>query len=206
MYQARNDLLKVLLTGIEETSNKAAAYVSEFGGEPIVCPTQKIQVIAEGVEAPVADWVVFTSANAVKVFFSLYPKVKIKNCAAVGPSTASHLGSNTLIPSEYSAKGLLELLKDKAEGQTILLPCSRKADNTLFDGLREFASEVTRIDTYEPVSCDFELQEFDAVIFFSPSGFEAYLQKAGKASLLNKTVVSIGKKTYNALDFIFPPD
>ena len=138
------------------------------------------------------DWVLFTSANAVRFFANRYRKasgnVKASTrlrCAAVGPATASAAAAEGF-PIDYVAKEFLGValareLGASLAGKRVLLPRSDHAGRDLPDALRAAGAEVTEIVAYrtggvgaaEPGVIEAVREaRVDVVSFFSPSAVE----------------------------------
>jgi uroporphyrinogen III methyltransferase/synthase len=169
------------------------------------------------------DWIVYTSANAVRSFHDqmaakgldlrAYAGVKI---ATVGPATAQALrnrGLNPdLIPTDARAEGLLEAIKeaDTVRGQRFLLPRAEVARNVLPDALRVAGGLVDVVPVYRTVcpSIDEEsavrhVKVCDTVTFTSPSAFRNLVAVCGGQGhdlLENRTVVAIGPITARAIE------
>lgn len=126
------------------------------------------------------DWVVFTSANAVRgVKASLaeaglplaFPGAKI---CAVGPSTCETLELSgipcDLVPDEYTADDAFEALQqaDTLTGKRILLPQGNIARQGLAESLMEAGARVERMVVYETVCPHHEEQRIRALIDARP--------------------------------------
>ena len=138
------------------------------------------------------DWILFTSANAVRFFAARCRKLNIiagenitPRCAAVGPATASAAAAEG-IAVEYVAKEFLGAalgreLDQALAGKRVLLPRSNRAGRELPDALRAVRAEVTEVVAYhtggvgavEPkVLAAVREARVDVVSFFSPSAVE----------------------------------
>ncbi|PJA17327.1 MAG: HemD protein, partial [Elusimicrobia bacterium CG_4_10_14_0_2_um_filter_56_8] len=107
------------------------------------------------------NWVIFTSANGVEVFFNRLNKLGLDarrfgsaKVAAIGPATAEALrarGINAdLVPEKYISESILKAL-GKVKGQKILLPRAAMARDMLNAGLKKAGALVTEIPTYNTV-------------------------------------------------------
>jgi uroporphyrinogen III methyltransferase/synthase len=138
------------------------------------------------------DWVLFTSANAVRFFASRCRKVSGTvrasarlRCAAVGPATASAAAAEGLtidyVAKEFLGVALARELSASLAGKRVLLPRSDHAGRDLPDALRTAGAEVTEIVAYrtggvgaaEPGVIEAVREaRVDVVSFFSPSAVE----------------------------------
>ena len=149
---------------------------------PVVCPV--IQIESLGLTAALAaafqkissyDWIVFTSPNGVKAFFTLYlgekgdlRRLSQAKFAVIGKGTAEVLAEYGFIadfvPSKQVsfalADGLLPLLK---EGENILLPRSAIADNDLKEKL-ETKGFVDDIKIYDTLICTEKEKELKTLL------------------------------------------
>jgi uroporphyrinogen III methyltransferase/synthase len=114
------------------------------------------------------DWIVFTSPNAVELFFNEYFKTQSDlrdlgavKFAAVGPATTGKLEKLhlriDLQPEIYTTENLAKLFSDKrASGARFCLPHGSKADPFITDHLRAQGATVEEWNLYdtEPESDD----------------------------------------------------
>jgi len=102
---------------------------------------------------------------------------------------------------DYSAEGLAALLRERDfSGQCVLRLRSEKAGTLLADVLRQKGARVDDVQLYTNQQVTYPiLPQFDAVFFASASAVEAFMNQAGCAALRDKTVVTIGKPTSEAL-------
>ncbi|MBM2814605.1 MAG: hydroxymethylbilane synthase [Ignavibacteria bacterium] len=145
------------------------------------------------------DWVLFTSKNGVEYFFRYFHSLQHNNkfpekikLAAIGDRTALELQKFGFTPDFISngttSKEFLRniIIKYDLNGKKILLALGELAKNTLEAGLQGIA-EVTRINVYRTVPIENYSKEiihkiksdnYDIIIFTSPSGFEHFLDIA----------------------------
>jgi uroporphyrinogen-III synthase len=167
------------------------------------------------------DWVMFTSQNAVAIFWEqllgagrdsrALAGVKI---AAVGPATAGALLERgitvDLIPKRFVAEGLLELLRERDDmaGARVLYVTAQGARDVLPDGLEEMRAGVTVIEAYksipdgqgaEKLARAIEAGKVDLATFTSASSVKAYVDAVGDDLALRVPAASIGEKTSDAL-------
>lgn len=133
------------------------------------------------------DWLIFSSKNAVRLFYQYLDHINVKSIAAIGSKTArlcEELGINVdFIPSDYSQEGLLKELK--VNQQTILIPSSAKARPKLQQELAK-NNDVTKIDLYRPIAHHENIQDViqliktnqvDALTFSSSSAVRYYFNE-----------------------------
>ena len=101
------------------------------------------------------DWLVFTSANAVRAFLALVtaPLPVRLRAAAVGQATAQALRRRGIEPAltarEPRAEGLFEVLSPRlTPGTRLLIPQAADARGDLARGLRAAGAEVTAVVAY----------------------------------------------------------
>ena len=144
------------------------------------------------------DWVIFTSANAVRFFLARCrdlgrrPLIGRLQIAAVGAATQAALEAEGLtaafVPHQFSGIALADELAPQVTGKRVLLPRSDRAGEELPDALRTAGVVVTEVVAYrtaEPESIDGAILdalrrgEADAIAFFSPSAFRNFEHVVG---------------------------
>ncbi len=163
------------------------------------------------------DWIIFTSQNAVAIFWEQLlgagrdarglAGIKL---AAVGPATAGALLEHgitvDLIPNRFVAEGLLEMLRnrDDVAGATVLYVTAEGARDVLAAGLEAIGADVTVIEAYrsirdgegaEKLSRDIEAGKVDLVTFTSASSVRAYVDSVGDELAGRVPAASIGPQT-----------
>jgi uroporphyrinogen III methyltransferase/synthase len=167
------------------------------------------------------DWVIFTSQNAVAIFWEqllgsgrdarALAGVKL---AAVGPATAGALLERGItvdvIPKRFVAEGLLEILQDRSDisGAKVLYVTADGARDVLRDGLETMGAEVVVIEAYrsikdgegaERLARKIEAGKVDLVTFTSASSVKAYVDSVGDDLAPRVPAASIGPQTSEAL-------
>jgi len=162
-------------------------------------------------------WVIFTSQNAVRLFWETlraesrdaraFAGVKL---AAVGPATADALLDHGLTvdvsPDRFVAEGLLDALRDRRDvrGVRVLYAAAQGARETLEDGLAELGAVVDRVELYRSVidgegaaALRDELMAgtIDLVTFTSASSVNAFLSAVGDDAAARAPSASIGPIT-----------
>ena len=200
---------KIVVTRARHQADGLAARFERFGATVILFPTIEIRPADEVVriKAPQAfDWIVFASANAVRMFrnllesnamsFSDFEGVKI---CAVGPATAEKARENgldvALVPEEFIAESVLEALLAKErrlEGKRFLMPKGDIGRAFLADELRAAGAGVEELVVYRtvlpevgPESADTLLEDSpDVVTFTSGSTARNFCRIVGHERLL----------------------
>ena len=149
------------------------------------------------------DWILFTSANAVKFFAGRCRKLDVSpgqkekpQCAAVGPATATVAASEgfliDFVAKEFLGTELAQEMRGALSGKRALLPRSDRAGHDLPDALRAAAVDVTEVTAYHtgaiglaaPGVLDAVREaRVDAIAFFSPSAVQNLGAELGAESL-----------------------
>jgi len=199
---------KIVVTRTRKQASKLSVMLTSLGARTVEFPAIEIEKMEDlslfkkylrSIEG--YDWVVFTSQNAVNIFFEELFKsgrdtralggVKI---AVIGKASGEELKQYgvvpDLIPEKYVAESLLEgFRKHQVSDQKILIPCSADARMTLTDGLSDMGAVVDRIHIYravKPSYSDEKLMEdvkgADVITFTSSStvtNFFSMIQDTG---------------------------
>lgn len=163
----------VVVTRPREQAVSLARPLEALGAEVLLVPTIRIaprpldDEVAERLrELSTYRLVVFTSANAVRVFAGYLVHGTDATTmpagpfvAAVGPATAAALEKHGLpchlVADEYVAEGLLDSLQDVdavAAGARVLVPCARDARDVLPVTLRARGAVVDVLHIYDTVA------------------------------------------------------
>ena len=169
------------------------------------------------------DWILFTSANAVRFFAGRCRKLGVEpshdvsfQCAAVGPATASAVAAEGFavghVAQEFIGAALARELSGSLAGKKILLPRSERARPDLPSALKDVGANVSEVVAYQTggvgaidpgVMRAIRETEVDVISFFSPSAIENMRVELGEEllSLLGtKTVLAaVGPVTATAL-------
>jgi uroporphyrinogen-III synthase len=157
------------------------------------------------------DWLIFTSANAVDVFFtratpeqlqSLYARI-----AVVGPATARaverHHRTVDLVADDHIAEGLITAFgRLEVNRLHMLLPRAAGARDTLPDALGERGAAVDVIEVYRntvPASPGAFPSTPDWVTFTSASTVKNLLALVPREQFADAKLASIGPETSAAL-------
>jgi uroporphyrinogen III methyltransferase / synthase len=159
---------RVVVTRTREQASELVESLSELGAECLEFPTIRIVPPADWSDVDRAigqmdrfNWVLFTSPNGVRFFFSRLEHLKLDlrllhgvKIGVIGPATAGALAEFhlrfDLMPERYQAEYFLETLSPiPLEGRKILIPRAEEARGTLPEGLRQMGAEVTVVSVYQ---------------------------------------------------------
>lgn len=161
-------------------------------------------------------WVIFTSQNAVSLFWNALRAAGRDaralsgiDVAAVGPATANALldiGIATdLSPERFVAEGLLDALRDrgKIRGARVLYATAEGAREVLPEGLTDLGASVDRVHLYRSVPTGDDANELkqriasgvDLVTFTSASSVTAFANAVGREAAAGVHGASIGPIT-----------
>lgn len=158
---------KIVVTRTRNQASKLTKLLTSMGARTIEFPTIEIKKSDDlslfrkslsSIEK--YSWVVFTSQNAISIFFEeLFASGKDARAlgnikiAVIGKASGDELKQYGLVPDMVPEKFVAESLLDEfgkksITGQKILIPCSADARMTLTDGLKKMGAEVDRIHIY----------------------------------------------------------
>lgn len=165
---------RVLVTrehpGDLEKLEDLGAEIIEFPTIKIV-PPEKWDELDRGIDSiETYDWLIFTSANAVKYFFARFfdrdrdiRDLKGLKICSIGSKTRSNIrkfGIKTdLIPEKFNAEGLIDSFSKEAgingperlKGVRFLMPRAEVAGEVLPEGIRELGGEIDVVTAYRAV-------------------------------------------------------
>jgi uroporphyrinogen III methyltransferase/synthase len=156
---------RVVVTRAREQASDLVAALRAEGADTIEVPAIAIGDPADGGarlrqaadEVATYDWVVFTSANAVRRFFPLLRDTRALGgvqVAAIGPGTADVLAEHhvvaDLVPERFVAESLIEAFPSPPDDRVgrILIPRAAVAREILPDALRADEWEVDVVEAY----------------------------------------------------------
>lgn len=213
---------RVLVTRTREQAGALSENLRQAGALPIELPViriappadwspldQALRVLAEGAAY---DWLIFTSANGVKMalerlnVLGLEPNsLAATRIAAIGPATAVALRkyglAASLVPDEYIAEAVAEALRRESEergetlaGRRILLARAAEARQTLVTELERARARVEVVAAYQtlPVAQDdkrgrevialLRQQQLDIITFTSSSTVHHFMHWLSQAA------------------------
>jgi uroporphyrinogen III methyltransferase / synthase len=200
---------RIAVTRPREHAGALAERLEQLGAGVAVVPLIAIEPLEEDAEFAALvergdhDWIVFTSANAVRAAGPRLRDARAR-AAAVGPATAQALRDAgvepAFSPDVYAALEIAAGL-EPLSGARVLLPQSEIAEPALADELRARGATVDAVDAYRTVPRDAtegeleDLRASDAVVLMSGSAARSLVQQGGAGSAL---LVCIGPKTAEA--------
>jgi uroporphyrinogen III methyltransferase/synthase len=218
---------RIVVTRATQQAAILSEKLREVGADVIEMPATQIERLdldpLRGAIDSISDyqWLVFTSQNAVAIFWEqLLGRGKDSRAlaglkiAAVGPATAGALLEHGIavdvIPQRFVAEELLEMLRDRDDvaGSEALYVTAEGARDLLPAGLREMGATVTILDIYrsipdglgaETLARAIEAGRVDLATFTSGSAVRGYIEAVGDELALKVPAASIGPQTSEAL-------
>jgi uroporphyrinogen III methyltransferase/synthase len=212
---------RVLVTRAAEQAGVFSHALAEAGAEPIELPAIEIvpridrkalRQALDRLDAAEYDWLVFSSANGVDIFFDELRRQKKDARAlgrarvcAIGPATAIQLAHHgvhaDLVPERFLAEGVVEALSAQdMTAKRVLWPRARGARRALVVGLERLGATVDELPLYSaavPKEVDAEAMsrlragEVDIVTFASSSAVRNLLKLlGGDTSLLERPLLA----------------
>lgn len=227
-------MIRLGFTRPAERLKGAVREATDMGFEVLSAPSMKVitgdreefQKARDYLSSGKASLAVFGSMTAVgkcidaygKDFPRMFENIEV---VSIGPSTEKSLMDagikSNMIPSEYSSYGIVDMLKDKVCGKTVLLVRSDSGTRVLSEGLSEAGADVVTIATYKledfgltpelsKIMDSIENGDLDVMAFTSPKSSRIFYsqmnERFGKetSALMNSVkVAAIGDPTAYAL-------
>ena len=222
----------IVVTRAVETSKESAEVFIQLGAEVITFPTLDIvppenwgQFDEFILSKSKMNFIIFTSAHAVKMFSRRIEELKISInytkiiVVAVGNKTAAVCEKYgipiNVIPKDFSGEGVVyELLKFKLNKKLIFIPRSAIGREELPNNLAELGAVIKSIPVYNVAVPSYECiapyieilrkSNPDLYVFTSPSTFENFLQIlkiTNPARYFEKSAIAaIGPTTRSAIE------
>ncbi len=211
---------RVLITRTRRQASNLARLLADEGAIPVELPSIEIEPIEdrEAVDTAIETlraggyvWAVFTSANAVELFFEQLAERRLDarafsgaRIAAIGPATAQSLVARGLsadaVPDEYVAEAVVEALRGQiAPGDRVLLPRAESARAELVRGLEAMGATLDEVPIYRAavpseaspeVLAELREGRIDVVTFTSSSTVRNLLAMLGNASALERPLIA----------------
>jgi len=159
---------RVLVTRSRSQASTLVKLLQREGAQPVELPAIQVSPIPDNAALDAAlknmasySWVVFTSANAVEIFFGRMMALGLDSralggtkIAAIGKSTASSLNGQgirpDILPVEFSSQSLVAAMSTSdLAGKRVLLPRGTLADDSLPRGLQELGAQVDDVGIYD---------------------------------------------------------
>ena len=216
---------RIVVTRAAEQADEFVDRLERLGAEALAAPTIELDPLdrAEAFDRALEslerfDWIVFTSAYGVEVFFERLAnsggdsrRLGRARLAAIGPATAQALSRYGLrtdwVPGEFRAEALADGLAPHVGGKRVLLPRAEGARDVLPTSLARAGAEVVDVATYrakragalpERVRDLLEQGSIDAITFTSSSTvrhFHALLGDRATRKTGGATIACIGPIT-----------
>jgi uroporphyrinogen III methyltransferase/synthase len=218
---------RIVVTRSSQQAPALTDKLRDLGADVIEMPaTQIARLDLSPLRAAIANlreynWLIFTSQNAVAIFWEqllgggrdarALAGLKV---AAVGPATAGALLEHGItvdvIPQRFVAEGLLEKFqeRDDISGSKVLYVSAEGAREVLSDGLEELGAKVARLQVYRSINDGqgaeklvraIEGGKVDLVTFTSASSVKAYVDAVGADLAARIPAASIGTQTSEAV-------
>jgi len=222
---------RIVITRAAVQSEALARELSARGAIPVVLPLVSFADPEDfaPLDAAIAeiqrfDWIIFTSARAVRAVVKRGEELKRSliqsgsklRIASVGPVTAEAARQARLrvdyVAETHTGAALAEELGNRLQGAKVFLPRSDRANQGLPPALKRHGARVTEVIAYRtlrPTDVDQRnlgrISEVaaDAVLFFSPSAVQHFAELFGGQQLRalqdKLAVMAVGPVTANAL-------
>jgi uroporphyrinogen III methyltransferase/synthase len=214
---------RIVVTRARSQASTLSEKLITLGADVLEMPATKIELgDPEPIHRAIAglqrySWIVFTSQNAVQIFWNALRQANLdvralagKMIAAVGPTTSLALMEHGIVPDvlpdRFVAEGLLESIRDRTDvrGKRVLYAAATGARETLQTGFESLGATVDRIALYSSVPDGEGAQalrerllagDADAVTYTSASSVNAFVDAVGADAAARAPAVSIGPVT-----------
>jgi uroporphyrinogen-III synthase len=221
---------RIVVTRAPEQSHDLIERFGALGAEVLVLPAVSFSPVTDSAPLDQAiaslerfDWVLFTSANAVRFFARRCRELgrglsadSPPQYAAVGPATATAAAAEGIrvefVAQEYRGVALAQEMDAALAGKRVLLPRSQRASSELPVALAAKGAEVTDVVVYQtggigrhdPLAEElFRSGRVDVVSIFSPSALENLRAEFGEETLhriaANAALAAVGPVTAAAI-------
>jgi uroporphyrinogen III methyltransferase/synthase len=217
---------RIVVTRARGSAGVLSERLAALGADVLEMPATRIEELDAAPLHAAIDriheygWVVFTSRNAVDVFWKGLSATSRDTrwlsgvrVAAVGPSTAAALAARgvqvDVSPERFVAESLLAALavRDDVRGARVLHAGAEAARDVLSNGLRALGARVDVVPTYRSVPdgegaatlrARLEAGEVDLVTFTSASAVTAFVAAVGRDAARSAPAAVIGPVTESA--------
>ena len=192
-------------SGLREKLESLGATVLELPLITITPDVDKTALVEILAELGTYDWIVFTSANGVRIFFEQFHKafediraLGLLRFACVGRATAREIESRRLkvecIPATPDGESLADALiaTGSLDSAKVIVVTGNLNRDTLVNKLTQARAIVDRLPLYktekndlsaDPVARDFRENGADAILFASSSAAESYAEQHAAGTL-----------------------
>src|SRR3954469_15500965 len=160
---------RIIVSRAKEQAGSLSNLLRDQGADVIEIPfieiraAQSYEALDKAIENLLSyDWLILTSVNGVKAFFSRLEKqgkseadllhLKI---VAIGPATSKAIEKHGIpvdvMPDEYVAEAVVEELRTQVKGERVLLVRAKVARDVIPNALRELGARVHVMEAYETV-------------------------------------------------------
>ncbi len=219
---------KILITRSRSQASELSKQLKHLGAEVIEFPTIKIKEVSDFslidkllTELNSFSRIIFTSANAVQIFFKRLLRLNLDSRSLKGIKIVV-IGKGTencileygiipdLIPEKYTSEGIIQALKElKADysNERILIPGSSISRDYLPEQLKILGAKVIKADLYDTLETEYSSEAIESVFLKLPdivtftssstvTNFVSILKKKKMNDYLNKlSGASIGPIT-----------
>jgi len=218
---------RIVVTRATQQASALTDKLRELGADVVEMPATQIarldlQPLRDAIHRlPTFTWLIFSSQNAVSIFWEqLLGEARDARAlaglkiAAVGPATAGALLERGItvdvVPERFVAEGLLDVLRarDDVAQSKVLYVTAEGARDVLPRGLRELNAEVTVIEAYRSIpdgegadrlARQLESDDIDLVTFTSGSAVRGFVDAVGTDLAQKVAAASMGEQTSAAL-------
>ncbi len=215
--------LRIVVTRAREDAEELARRLRELGAETILLPVIAIQPPADAAplrrattQANNYDWIIFTSANAVRAFAAELPhparmcKAAVATVGSATRKAAEEQGFTVRItPEKYIAESLVEAFQtEELNRRRILIPTAAATRDVVATELRKQGAHVTVVEAYRNVlppeardgaAAVFQEPYPDWVTFASSSAADNLVSLVGADALQGVKIASIGPITSDSV-------
>jgi len=218
---------RIVVTRATQQASALTDKLRELGADVVEMPATQIarldlQPLRDAIHRlPTFTWLIFSSQNAVSIFWDqLLGEARDARAlaglkiAAVGPAPAGALLERGItvdvVPERFVAEGLLDVLRarDDVAQSKVLYVTAEGARDVLPRGLRELNAEVTVIEAYRSIpdgegadrlARQLERDDIDLVTFTSGSAVRGFVDAVGTDLAQKVAAASMGEQTSAAL-------
>lgn len=208
--------LRILNTRPADQAAPLSLKLRTLGAEVVELPAIELEPLDfEPAGEDAYDWIVFTSANAVRYYWRGAPaKPAPAKICAIGPATAAALDAlghkADLVAEQHQAEGVAAALAETGiEGKRVLLPAALATRDVLPRELSAMGALVTTLPVYRniiPAGLETAAQALFSegarphwVVFTSPSTVKNLLAAVGRDALEGVRIAVIGPVTAEAV-------